>query len=108
MATHRDSIERAAEILASALVSPNALDSNLEPGNVVDGLFEVATAVRRAAHLLGTGNAGTEMGAIEAHMVAVKEAGEAVERGLCEAGQAIERGLDGVASAIRDLAREAK
>lgn len=31
--------------IRAALVSPNELDSNLEPANVVDGLFAIARAV---------------------------------------------------------------
>jgi hypothetical protein len=35
-----------------ALVSPNEVDSNLEPANVVDGLYMLARAIRRLAEAI--------------------------------------------------------
>jgi hypothetical protein len=42
-----------AEALHAVLVSPNEADSNLEPANVVDGLFAIARAIRALAHAVG-------------------------------------------------------
>jgi hypothetical protein len=35
--------------MESAFVSPNESDSNMEPANVVDGLFAIARALHRVA-----------------------------------------------------------
>ena len=42
-----DGKEEIARALLSVLMSPNELDSNLEPANVVDGLFAIARALDR-------------------------------------------------------------
>jgi hypothetical protein len=50
-------------------VSPNERDSNLEPANLVDGLFAIARAIdglTHAVHRLGNADAATPMGAMEA------------------------------------------
>jgi hypothetical protein len=47
------------QVLMECLVSPNESDSNLEPANVVDGLFAIARALRAVAeaiHDLNTTN----------------------------------------------------
>ena len=57
-----------ARAIWGTLQSPNELDSNLEPANVVDGLFAIARAldrVARAIDRLGTNDASTSMGALE-------------------------------------------
>jgi hypothetical protein len=38
-----------AQALLDTMISPNCLDSNFESANVVDGLYEVARAIRFAA-----------------------------------------------------------
>lgn len=38
--------------LRAVLVSPNEIDSNFEPANVVDGLFAIARALDRVAEAL--------------------------------------------------------
>lgn len=38
-----------AEALYETLISPNESDSNMEPANVVDGLFAIAKAIHRLA-----------------------------------------------------------
>lgn len=40
------------EALLEAFISPNETDSNLEPANVVDGLFAIARAVDRLAEAI--------------------------------------------------------
>lgn len=58
-----------AAAIREALISPNEHDQNLEPANVVDGLFAIARAlhaVARELRDLGNGDAATPMGAIEA------------------------------------------
>ena len=40
----------AARIIADHLLSPNVLDINGEPANVVDGLYAIAAALDRLAH----------------------------------------------------------
>lgn len=66
--------------------SPNVLDSNGETANMVDVIDRLARSITSAATCLGTGNAMTDMGAIEMHAVAIKDAASEI------------------ASAIRDLA----
>lgn len=60
------------DVLVECLISPNESDRNMEPANVVDGLFAIARglqAVAKAIHALGTNNAaypeGGQPGAIE-------------------------------------------
>ncbi|ACX51567.1 hypothetical protein Adeg_0414 [Ammonifex degensii KC4] len=53
-----------AEALRATLMTPDVLDSNLEPANVVDGLFFIGRAVYRLAEVLeryleSHGRAGT-------------------------------------------------
>ena len=45
-----------ADALARTLVSPNEIDRNLEPANVVDGLFAIARALDRVAIALEKSN----------------------------------------------------
>jgi len=45
-------INDAAEVLARNLVSPNCADSNLEPANVVDGLYRIAGSLQQVASAL--------------------------------------------------------
>jgi hypothetical protein len=55
-----------AEALCNTLISPNEEDRNLEPANIVDGLFAIARAVDRLATQvknLGNADAATPMGA---------------------------------------------
>lgn len=60
------------DVLRDCLISPNEADSNLEPANVVDGLYAIARALRavaKAIEELGTNDAmypsGAKPGAIE-------------------------------------------
>jgi hypothetical protein len=71
-----------ARAIADTLISPNETDANLEAANVVDGLFAIARSLSAAANHLGTGNAATNMGAIEAHAKAILETGQDISGGL--------------------------
>jgi len=42
----------AAEALREALISPNECDANLEPANVVDGLFAIARSLTAVAEAI--------------------------------------------------------
>lgn len=77
------------QMIASAITGSFIHDEDGENENVVDALGKIATQLK----YLGNGNAGTDMGAIEAHGVAVKES-----------GNSIGEGLESVATAIRYLA----
>ena len=60
--------DKVAEAIADAFISPNELDRNMEPANVVDGLFAIARGLNKVAialDRLGTNDAATPMGAIE-------------------------------------------
>jgi hypothetical protein len=72
--------------LRETLFSPNVSDSNMEAANIVDALDSVANAIRYGLKGLGTGDAATRMGGLEAHGLAIKDS------------------ADQIASAIRDLA----
>lgn len=64
MATNGD----IAKALHATLITPNEPDRNLEPANMVDGLFAISRAIEklsRAVDRLGTNDAATQMGAIE-------------------------------------------
>jgi hypothetical protein len=43
------SVEMALASIAANLMTPNETDSNLEPANMVDGLFAIARALDRVA-----------------------------------------------------------
>jgi hypothetical protein len=61
--------------LWGAFQFPNKRDHNLEPANVVDGLFAIALALKRLAdgiHRLGTNDASTNRGAIEVLSLEIK------------------------------------
>ncbi|MDP9364208.1 MAG: hypothetical protein M3Q10_08280 [Chloroflexota bacterium] len=78
-----------AEALVNTLVSPNESDRNMEAANVVDGLFAVARAIDHLANQvkwLGTGDAGTTMGAVEFLAVSVRE-------GMGEVASSLNEGL---------------
>jgi hypothetical protein len=78
-----------AETLHHVLVSPNVADSNMETANLVDVVHELAQAVRSGLKWLGTGDAMTTMGAIEAHGVMVKEAAATIASALGDLASAI-------------------
>jgi len=40
------------DAISSNFTSPNECDRNLEPANVVDGLYEIARAIRKLAEVL--------------------------------------------------------
>lgn len=68
--------EMAEEHLRECLISTEHRNHNEEPANVVDGLFAIARGLDNVAHslrMLGNANAATEMGAIEALGVVMKE-----------------------------------
>ena len=44
--------DEALRSIATSLVSPNCLDSNLEPANVVDGLYAIANALESIARAI--------------------------------------------------------
>ena len=48
-------IETVAAALQDVFISPNEADSNLEPANVVDGLFAIARAIHRLADVVDGG-----------------------------------------------------
>jgi len=64
--------------------SPNEADSNLEPANVVDGLFALARAVRS----LGTGTA-TDQGGAEILCNALHSCGNCIEAGLTDLAESV-------------------
>ena len=55
----------AADAIKETLVSPNCSDFNGEAANVVDGLYQVSSAIRFAAKHLGKEEASSPQGAIE-------------------------------------------
>lgn len=88
--------EEIASALRDTLISPNVSDANMEPANVVDvfaiGLKGIAVQMQAiGTHLkyIGTGDAGTTMGALEFHGVCVKEAGETIAGAIRELAEAI-------------------
>jgi hypothetical protein len=42
-------IEPVADAIRETLISPNELDKNLEPANIVDALYAIARAINRLA-----------------------------------------------------------
>jgi hypothetical protein len=58
MTTNHTRHDATAEALVATLISPNEADRNLEPANVVDGLFAIARAIQRLARAV-EGRAGS-------------------------------------------------
>jgi hypothetical protein len=85
----KNNADAIAETLHHALVSPNVADSNGEAANLVDVVHELARAVGFGLKWLGTGDAMTQMGAIEAHGVMVKEAAETIAAAISDLASAI-------------------
>lgn len=82
-----------ADTLAELLTSPNVPDANLEPANLVDVVHQVARAILSASRHLGTGDAATPMGAIEAHGKMMTDAAQKVADAILELAEAVrERG----------------
>jgi len=70
-----------ADAIELTLISPNETDVNLEPANVVDGLFFIGRAIEQVARSLsdlGTAGASTPMGAIEVLALELKTAAELI------------------------------
>jgi len=76
--------------IADNLYSPNCSDGNFEAANICDGLYQVAGSIRFAAKHLGTEDAATPMGAIEAFSVAVREGACAISGSIDRLAEAIE------------------
>lgn len=83
--------DHVADAIDRNFTSPNVADSNLEPANVVDAISHLASAVVKASKLLGNNDAATQMGALEAFGLVMKE-------GMHEIAVA----LDSIASAIEN------
>lgn len=79
-----------AAALRDTFISPNEADSNLEPANVVDGLFAIARAIRFAGKHLGKEDATDPQGAIEFLAGCVKDGADAVACSLASLAQAVE------------------
>ena len=73
--------QKLADAIRDTLISPNEPDVNLEPANVVDGLFFIGRAIKQVARSLsdlGTASAETPMGAIEVLALELKTAAELI------------------------------
>jgi hypothetical protein len=85
-----------AEAIDRNFSSPNEADSGFESGNVADGLFEIARAVRSLLY-------GLKYGKEEGLSIA-----EAIEVGLRAAGEAIAIGIRDGAETIAEALSEVK
>jgi hypothetical protein len=81
--------DRLAEAIESCLISPNTYDGNGEAANIVDATDSIAQAIRHGLKWLGTGDALTSMGAIEAHGAMVKEAAGSIAAAIHDLADAI-------------------
>lgn len=80
-----------AAAIRDAFTLPDVCDG--EPGNMVDVLEEVTNAIVFAAKHLGSGDAATSMGALEAHGKAMLDAAALLSGGLHDLADALrERG----------------
>lgn len=82
--------EDLAAALRDTLISPNESDRNMEPANVVDGLFAIARAlehVAKAIERLGLNEAATPMGALELVAKEIKDGLKDVGDAIVAAGQ---------------------
>jgi len=81
--------EAVAQSIRDTFVSVNAMDSNYEPANVVDGLYQLADAVGGAAKHLGLQDASTPMGAIEAHAKSIHDSAEMISGALGDIAESL-------------------
>ncbi|MDP9437542.1 MAG: hypothetical protein M3P49_02160 [Actinomycetota bacterium] len=84
----------AADLLAECLME--AFVSEDRETNVAEALQGISSAL----HRLGNADAATPMGGLEAHGLAVHEASEKIEMGLCSVASAIQE----LADAVREVA----
>jgi hypothetical protein len=82
----KDALATAVE---SVFLSGVSINQSGEQLNMVDALEDVAAAIRSGCRHLGTEDAATPMGAIEALSVAVKEAGGDIRAGLEALAEAV-------------------
>ncbi len=80
-----------ADALLQIGISPNVPDANMEPANLVDAIAQIGNALRYSAKWLGNGDAGTPMGALEAHGVAITEGADRIASALDGIAEAIGR-----------------
>jgi len=93
-----DKVERMVEVLQEVFTSPEMEDGDGRhyDGNIVDALDKVAHAMVFAAKHLGTGDACTTWGALEAHGKAILDAADNVSGALYAVAEALsERVNDG-------------
>jgi hypothetical protein len=92
-----------AEAIRDVLISPNLPDTQKygESANLVDAMTDVARAIRSGLKWLGTGDAATPMGALEAHAVLLKEGVDGLRSALSEIAESIRELADAVRQ--RDL-----
>jgi len=86
------------ESILEGLVSAAEEDKEGNPANLADAIFENGRVIAGALRLLGNADAATPLGALEAHGLAVKEAGERIGNGL----ESIAEALADLAAAIRE------
>lgn len=73
----------------NAFVSSDADRRYGDQENVASALLAIGDAIVRASYNLGNGNAATQMGALEAHGLAVKQGCEAIASAISELAEAI-------------------
>lgn len=78
-----------AAALRETLTSPNVSDRNGEPANLVDALDEIGSAIRFAAKHLGSGDAATPMGALEALGKVLLDGSERLSEAVTQVANAI-------------------
>jgi len=88
-----------ADALRDGLISSEEEDTRGGSANVADGLFALSRAIAVGLKYLGNGDAGTTMGAIEAHGKAVADAAERIAGAL----EGIAGALNRLAEAVEEL-----
>lgn len=89
----RSDQDETAEAIGRSFTSSNVPGPGGEAANIVDVLADLGQNLARAVHALGNADPSAPVGAIQGHAAAIREAGDAVARGLSD-----------VAAAIRELA----
>lgn len=89
------------DAIISTLTSPNVLDENGEPANIVDAIAGLSDAIFKGFRHLGLGDATTNgWGAIESATLKIEKAID----GLASAVSGVSDGLFQIAEAIEKLA----
>lgn len=85
-------LQEVAESIREKLSTLDETDRSGDPANIVDSIYFLARSFERAVNQLGNADAGTPMGALEAHGAAIMGAANTIADALHDVAEAIREG----------------